>query len=261
MARHVKTDSASAPSPIRYMDGSSLQRPFDLPHRNNYVLIGLIAAAAFFGILIGLHLYDVLINSQVRQEATVEQTINRGVTLDLPVLDTYVSSANSDISAALTAAGYAIIDMNTIPGVSNAGASGSLDLVKLPSDVTVADAAITYAKGISSLSGEDAARYLSGSWRLTVDRPSSVDMKVKYADFTSKAATTAIQSAITTEGWDKGTLGDSGIDASGNTYQNGTITIDGAIYNWSVSVCPLSAVYSNSGLPSDALYVGIRLAG
>lgn len=261
MARHVKTDSASAPSPIRYMDGSSLQRPLDLPHRNNYVLIGLIVAAVFFGILIGLHAYDVLINSQVRQEATVEQTINRGVTLDLPVLNTYVSSANADISASLTAAGYTIIDMSTIPGASSSGASGLLDLVKLPSDITVADAAITYAKGISSLSGEDAARYLSGSWRLTVDRSSGIDMKVKYADFASKTTAAAIQNALTTEGWDKSTMGDSGVDASGNTYQNGTITLNGATYNWSVSVCPLSAIYNNSGLPSDALYVGVRLAG
>jgi hypothetical protein len=261
MARHVKTESASAPSPIRYMDGSSLRRPLDLPHRNNYVLIGIIVAAAVFGILIGLHLYDVFINSQVRQEATVEQTINRGVTLDLPILDTYVSASNADISAALTAAGYTTIDMSTIPGASSAASSGALDVIKLPSDVTVADAAIAYAQGISSLSAEDAARYLSGSWRLTVDRSSGVDMKVKYADFASKTAATAIQSAITTEGWAKSTMGDSGVDASGNTYQNGTITLDGATYNWSISVCSLSEIYSNSGLPTDALYVGVRLAG
>lgn len=86
-----------------------------------------------------------------------------------------------------------------------------------------------------------------------------MDIKVKYADFKSGSAEAAIQSAMTTEGWTGSTLGDSGIDSSGNTYQQGTISIAGTTYNWSVSVCDLSAVYSVDGLPANAQYVGIRL--
>lgn len=256
MARHTKSDSVSSKvAAVRYPDGSGLSRPLDLPRANFPIVIAIVIAAAIVGIWGGYTLYDNIANSQARSEAEVSAVVNRGVTMNTPVLSTYVGLDDATILANMTAAGLTYFDMNSI----NTSSTSSLDIFKLPSDVTVADAAVTYAKGISSLKANEAAKYLSGSYRLTISRSEYFDMKMKYADFSSGSTETALANALTAQGFASTTLVSSGTDTSGNLYQTGTMDIGGATYGWSVSVCPLSYVYSIDGLPSNAQYVGVRI--
>ena len=203
----------------------------------------------------GYTLYDNIANKEARTEASVEQVVNRGVTLNVPALTTYAAMDDATILSTITAAGFTYADMNTINNSSEA----NIDIMKLPSDVTLTDAMVAYAKGITSLDGKEAAKYLSGSWRLIVSRSEYFDMRVKYADFTSGSSDAAVTNAMTTQGFDPSTVTDSGTDTSGNTYKTGTVVIGAATYAWSISVCPLSYVYSNDGLPATAQYVGVRL--
>ncbi len=260
MANHTKENPSilqqTASGPVLYPNAEGLKRPMDMPKKLSPIIIGIAAAALVVGIFLAISVSNYFASSAERSEASFEQTINRGVTLDLPILPQFVGMDNASITATLKAAGYSIIDINSITGETSAT---DLNLVKLPSDVSAADAAIVYSGGISNLTPTQAATYLSGSWRLNVTGGEYLDMRIKYADFTSGDINTAIQSAMVTEGYSASTLGTSGVDASGNTYQNGTIAIGGVTYNWSVSACALSDVYSISGLPSDSYYVGIRL--
>ena len=52
---------------------------------------------------------------------------------------------------------------------------------------------------------------------------------------------------------------DEGQDSVGNIYQEGTFETDRGDYSWRISACPLSAVYSISGLPANVSYVGIHM--
>lgn len=83
-------------------------------------------------------------------------------------------------------------------------------------------------------------------------------MRVRYADFASGTADVAIQSAKEAEGLSDIQATDAGVDDSGNTYQAGIVEVNGETYNWRVSVIALSEVYEVSGLPQNALFVGIR---
>ena len=75
----------------------------------------------------------------------MEENLSRAVTYDLPVLTQLVDLDDQTILDTFTNAGYTIYNQTT-------EGTGGLDLVKLPADVTVADAAAMYAKGVSSLS-------------------------------------------------------------------------------------------------------------
>ena len=52
---------------------------------------------------------------------------------------------------------------------------------------------------------------------------------------------------------------ESGVDDAGNTFQTGTIDVDGTTYAWRVSAIALSSVYDITGLPDTAVYVGVRM--
>ena len=171
-----------------------------------------------------------------REEKTISQMVDMD---DQAILDS------------LTAAGYTVYNQT-------AEGTAGLDLVKLPEDVTVADAAAMYAKGVGSLSASQAALLLNGSWTLTVDRSDTLSMAVKYADFSSSTLEAAIQAAIAAEGFEASSAS-MDTDEVGNTFQTGTVDIDGDTYTWRVSAAPLSDKYDIKGLPSTAAYVGIRL--
>ncbi|MCL2827033.1 MAG: teichoic acid transporter, partial [Eggerthellaceae bacterium] len=159
------------------------------------------------------------------------------------------------INSTLNANSYTLLDWNSL----GTGSGTNIDLIKLPDGVTIIDAGIDYSNGISSLSSSEAARLLNGSWEFTVVRGNSIDMRVKYADFTSGTLDAAIQNAIDQQGLSGTPLGEAGVDAAGNSYQTGSVNVNGTAYNWQVSACVLTDAYSVSGLPADAMYVGIRL--
>ena len=250
-----KKEYVSAGGPVRYLDGSSLARPFDLPKRALAVLCVFVLVAAVIG---GVFLYtflDTVLNASTREQASVEENLARDVSYDLPQLSALMAADDDTIRQTFADAGFTIYDKTNAEENPN----GGLDLVKLPSDVTEVDAALLYAQGVSNLSAADAAKLLKGSWTFTVSRNDYVDMRVKYADFSSGSVEAAIQAAMASEGLEGSTLGESGVDDAGNTFQTGTIDVDGTTYAWRVSAIALSSVYDITGLPDTAVYVGVRM--
>ncbi len=242
---------ASADGPVRHLDGSSLSRPLDLPQKDRLIMLAFVLAAAVIG---GIFLFDFL-GTDASEEASVEETLARDVSYDLPQLTSLIALDNDSIRQTFTDAGYTIYDSTD----SEESETNGMSLVKLPSDVTETEAVLLYSQGVANLSASDAAKLLNGSWTFTVDRTDSIDMSVHDTDFSSESVEAAVQAAVTSEGLDASTLGESGTDDSGNTYQAGTVEVGGTTYAWRGSAIELSAVYDISGLPETAVYVGIRL--
>lgn len=257
MAMHVKKpDYVDSEEAVRYLDGSALSRPFELPPNQRIIAAVFLIIAIGIGGYFGFKAIDEVVNAPARAAASVEENLTRDVALDLPSLPTLITYSIDDIRATFDEAGLTIYDLTD---EEVAAAVVGLDFFKLPSDVTLPDAMVLYSQGIPNLSAADAAKILNGSWRLTGDWSSGIDMNLRYADFASGSAEASIQNAMVAEGLDTSALGESGIDGSGNTYQSGTIDIDGYTYTWKISVCPLSGIYDVDGLPDSATYVGIRL--
>ena len=108
------------------------------------------------------------------------------------------------------------------------------------SDVTLADAALVYAKGVSSMDAVTASKYLVGSWRFTVSRTNGTEMKVRYCDLAAENAQDAVQHAWQSEGWaDNGnvTITAEGVDEIGNTYREHHETESGT-HSWHFCMRP-----------------------
>lgn len=241
--------------PVRYLDGTPLARPQTLSKAQMALAGVLVAAAAVIGVALASGIIDNVIHAADREQASVEQNLARGVSLDLPVLTSYIQMDDGSIKQALTDAGYVVYETTTAEEYPD----GGFDLYKLPSDVSLEQAAALYAQGVASLSASDAALLLNGSWRMTVARQDYTDMRVRYADFSSGSVEAAVANAIAAEGLSGAAIAESGTDESGNTYQSGTVDVDGTTYAWRVSAIALSSVYDISGLPETAVYVGVRL--
>ena len=244
---HRHTDYSIEQGNIRYMDGSSLLRPMDMPRSQQIVMAVFVVIAVIIGVRLAAGAITAVNDSNAQSQASVEENLSRTVSYNLPVLTQMADMDDQAILDSLATAGYTVYNQ-----------TAEIELVKLPDDVTVADAAAMYAKGVGSLSASQAALLLNGSWTLTVDRSDTLTMAVKYADFSSSTLEAAIQAAIAAEGFESsGTSMDT--DEVGNTFQTGTVDIDDVTYTWRVSAAPLSDKYDIKGLPSTAAYVGIRL--
>lgn len=240
---------------IAYMDAEVLSRPLDPPNRVRYVTIGALVVAAIIGGVMLFNYFDAVINGPVREQAALEESLAQDAPLNMPSLVSLMGLGDEDMLAALYATGstfYERISLGSSPDVS-------FEVIKLPDDMTAADAGVLYLEGIGNLSATDAARLLHGSWDLSLSRTDGANLYVRYADFSSGSAQTAIENARGEAGLGAGELTDSGIDEAGNTYATGTISENGATYAWRVSAIALDEVYDISGLPEDAVYVGIRL--
>ena len=247
---HRHTDYSIEQGNIRYMDGSSLLRPMDMPRSQQIVMAVFVVIAVIIGVRLAAGAITAS-DSNTQNKASVEENLSRTVSYNLPVLTQMADMDDQAILDSLSAAGYTVYNRT-------AEGTAGLDLVKLPEDVTVADAAAMYAKGVGGLSASQAALLLNGSWTLTVDRSDTLTMAVKYADFSSSTLEAAIQAAVTAEGFQAASTS-TDTDEVGNTFQTGTVDIDDVTYTWRVSAAPLSDKYDIKGLPSNAAYVGIRL--
>ena len=257
MAMHgKKTDMSLTEEPVRYLDGSALSRPFEMPPNQRIFAAVFLVIALGIGGFFGFKIIDAAVNAPARAAATVEENLTRDISLDLPPLTTLVTYSIDSIRASFDEAGLTIYDLTD---EEIAAVAVGLDFFKLPSDVSIQDAMLLYAQGIPNLSAADAALILNGSWQLIGDWSTGIDLKLRYADFASGTIEASLQNAMIAEGLDTSTLGESGVDGSGNTYQLGTIDVEGMTYNWQVSVCPLSGIYDINGLPDTATYVGIRI--
>ena len=237
---------------ILYLDDSGLKRPLDMPAQVRRGLLGLMAIACLLGGVVLFKYFDAVIGEPKRQQEAMEENIAREVSYDFPKMGELMPLDDAAISGKLSNAGHTLYEKTP------AGSDNGFEVVKLPADVSLEEAALVYLNGLSNASAGDAARLMNGSWTLSTDRSSGVSMRVRYADFTSGTADLAIQNAKASQGLSDIQATDAGLDDAGNTYQEGTVEIGEATYTWRVSVIALSEVYDVAGLPDDALFVGIR---
>lgn len=241
---------------IDYPDASVLSRPLDLPHSIRNGLLIFLGIAAVIGAIILFRYFDVVVSAPAREAAQVTENVKRHVPYNLPILLDLMPESDAEMMETLSASGDTLFERTPIGTNEN----GGFQVVKLPEDVSVADAAAIYLAGIDKTSAASASRLLNGAWNLTVTREAPYSVSLRYADFSSGSIENAIQSALLAEDLaSEGENAESGVDDSGNTYVTGSVPIDGVTYQWRVSVIPLSEVYDIKGLPDDSLYVGIRL--
>lgn len=241
---------------IYYMNGESLSRPLTLPPSAKVGIIIIIAVAAVLASGAFYLYFDATTNEPAREQARMQEQLDRGVTLDLPDLLSMLEVDDATIDAQLKATGATFFERAAV------GSGEDYEIVKLPADVSLVDAAAMYASGVSKLTPSQAATLLNGSWDLLVSRSNGLDISLHYADFKSGSEDAAIANAIAAENLERGDVVDSGDnDGYGNHFTQGTIMINGVTYTWTVSSLALKDVYSIKGLPDDAVYVGIRIKG
>lgn len=242
--------------PVRFLDGSSLSRPLDMSKPQLIIMAAFVVAAAIIGGILLFNVLDNVTHSAERAQASVEQNLSRPASMEsLPNLASLVGLDNEEVKAAFAEAGFTIFDKGVLTGTED----GTLDLVKLPADVSEAQAILLYSNGISKLSAADATLLLNGSWQFTSDPSKGTDMSVKYADFSSGSVEAALQAAVAAEGFDPATASAIAVDEAGNTFMAGTVGAGDGTYNWRVSTIALTSVYEVKGLPETAVYVGVRL--
>ena len=176
-------------------------------------------------------------------------------TLDLPVMSGYAGMDAAAIKAAVDGMGFNVYTASTEEDI----AAGNLDMVKLPSDVSVEEGAMYYLQGIANLDAPDAALLLNGSWRLQYESTEGHNLSLRYADFDSGSLDAAVEAAIQAQGFDSASATALEVDEVGNSYRSGTVDAGGTTWNWRVSAIALSEIYDIAGLPDTAIYVGVRM--
>ncbi len=251
-----KLDYVDNGGSVRYIDGSRLARSMSLPASQRLIAVGFLAVALLIGGTMGYKVIDKVIGEPARAAAVVQENLSRSVSLDLPVVSELIEDDDASILAAFTEAGYSLYDI-TDEEVAEEGTG--IDIMKFPSDMDAEEAKALYDTGLTNIDASDAAMLLNGSWEFITDRATGTDLRVKYCDFSSGSIDAAIDNAIINQGLDSTTFDESGTDTSGNTYQSGTIEIDGYTYNWLISACTLTDVYDIDNIDDTAVYVGVRI--
>ncbi len=235
-------------------DASALLRPQKLEGKNLIpVVIALIVAA-----IIGFNLYSFASNNFVyanerHQEAVMTQ-ISRGETVNLPSLDLLVGYDEAGMSANLLSAGYTTFEPDSVDG-------SDYETVKVPTDMSAEQGKKIYESGIAKADSATAAKLLTGMWRLSMgDGDDGKLLILRYADFNSGSAASAISAAMMAEGLVEDSVTDSGIDENGNTYKVGTGSSNGIDFTWRVSTCELKEIYNIEFLPDSTMYVVMRFS-
>ncbi len=239
---------------VAYLDGTRLGRPPVMPQAQRIILGVIVIVAIIIGIFILKDTVIANIQESLTREQTVAANIVREASLEtVPDMATLINMDDASIQALFAEQGYTFYDATALTE------SGNMMLFKIPSDMTLDEAAAFYLRGLGSLNASDASKVLCGSWLLSVDRINTTSMVVRYVDFSTGNPQAAIQNALAKEGFDAASLTDSGIDDSKNTFSTGTLDAAGTPCMWRISALPLEEMYSISGLPEDACYVGIRV--
>lgn len=241
--------------PVKHMDAEALNRPIALPRTQLPIALIFAAIALVIGILLAANVLGSTMHAAQRAAASVEENLARDVALDLPALSEYAGMDATTIKTAVDELGFNVYTVSTEEDI----AAGSLDMVKLPSDVSVEEGAMYYLQGIENLDASAAALLLNGSWRLQLESADGHNLSLRYADFDSGSLDAAVETAIQAQGFDSAAASELDIDEVGNTFRAGTIDVNGSSYNWRVSAIALSEVYDIAGLPDTAIYVGVRV--
>ncbi len=248
--RRTYTDTRGS---IAYLDGAPLRRPFSMPTAQRFFALIIVVVAIIIG---GIFVNSTVLSSlreAAQAEAAIETNLSRQASIEtLPDLTKLITENDKGIKETFDDAGYTYYD------ASSTSDSGDLILYKLPSDMTLDEAASLYAQGVSNLSAPQATKLLVGSWQFVSEHSGSTSMVVRYADFSTGDPQVAVQNAMQKTGFDPESISDSGKDESGNTYNLGTVDVDKTPYTWKISAIPLDEMYSISNMPEEACYVGIR---
>ena len=239
---------------VAYLDGAPLNRPLSLPRAHRVFVLLIVAAAIIAGALF----LNATILSSMREAAATEQAITDNLAREasiesLPKMQDYIALNDVGLMEAFEKAGYTMYD---------ASANSEQDefvAYKIPSDMSLDEAAALYERGISALSAPEATKLLNGSWQFVAERSGITSMVVRYADFSTGDPQIAVQNALQKMGFDADEISDSGVDESGNTYNVGTLETKKGTYTWKISALPLSEMFSINNMPEEACYVGVRL--
>lgn len=239
---------------IAYLDGTPLRRPFSMPMTQRVIALVIVVAAAVLGFLFLNNTLFAHFREVAQSEQATAENLTRQPSIEtIPQMSQLVLLGDDDIREQFQSAGYTVYDASDPNDPTN------MVLYKLPKDVSVEDAAAMYAKGIGNLSSAQASKLLVGSWYFNADRSGATSMVTRYADFSTGDPKVAVQNALNKEGFDPASITESGEDDSGNTFSLGSIDVDGVHCTWKISALPLKDMYSVSGLPEDACYVGVRV--
>ena len=239
---------------IAYLDDAPLRRPFTLPAAQRMVLIGIIVIAAIIGFMAINNTVFAAMRESKAIEVSTEENLKRAPSIDsIPQMNNLINLTDEEVMSTFEEAGY------TMYTSAKSSDSSETVMYKLPSDISREEAAAMYVQGINSLNSAQAAKLLTGSWYFGIDRVNGTSMIVRYADFSTGDPQIAVQNALAKEGFDPASVTDSGEDESGNKYSMGTINVDDVPCTWKISALPLSDIYSVSGLPENACYVGVRM--
>lgn len=239
---------------VAYLDPAPLRRPFAMPRYQRIIALVIVAAA----IIIGFIFINNTILASIRETEAAEQAVTENLARQAsietaPQMSQLILLSDDEIRAKFQEAGFTVYDASDSEDPTN------MVLYKLPSDMAVEDAALLYAQGVSSLSAPQASKLLVGSWYFNSDRSGSTSMVVRYADFSTGDPQVAVQNALAKQGFNPESITESGVDDSGNTFNLGSYDADGTMCSWKISALPLKEMYSVSGLPEDACYVGVRI--
>jgi hypothetical protein len=226
---------------------------FTFPKNNRKLLSIFVIVACLVGAIAIFAFVETVFIAPAAESATIEEKISAATPTTLPKLSSFIGLTDAEIYASLTA------DGNTYYEVAQTDGSLNYEVMKIPADLTLVDAAAYYAEGISNLSALHAFELLDGSWDLEIDRETGETIKIHWADFTSTDAEEAVATAATNQGFDVASATGNGVDSSGNTYIEGSFIQNSTTYSWRVSAIELSEIYSVSGLPDTSLYLGIRI--
>ena len=242
----------AAPNAVRYLDASALNRPQKITNRQKPFALVLVVLGVLVGAFMLFQVVDNFVLASTHVQERMEQNLNRDVSLDLPKIKKLVGLSDDKLRSTLEK------DATIFDYPTSSDDETAFDVVKLPSDKSEGDIKPLYEKGIASLKADEAVLALFGAWRLDTSSTNGYFIRLRYADFTSGSVEAAITAAMDSQGLKEKSVLESDVDNSGNTYKTGQKKIDGTTYTWRISALPLSDMYDISGLPENAVFVGIR---
>lgn len=243
---------AAHEAPVRYLDPGALARPLDMPRTQRIQMLAFVAVAVLIGVLIFNNVTSGMSSGSSAASGEVAQIIAENGDLDLSVLADYTINDADGIKSRLSDAGITYYD-------NSKSSDDELELVRVPDGLNSSEVKSILTSGLSSVDTATAARYICGTWRLTGNFDSGVDLRVRYCDLSATTASAALTDAAKSQGYTIPESAQETTDSAGNTSVSGTVDYDGTTYAWTISACDLSNVYNVSGIPGTAQYVGIHL--
>lgn len=233
--------------------GSVYEDPISPERLKTKLIIGAVAGVL---VLVALGAFMVHRNNTGDISSEAVRALSEPVDRGLPTLIELYGNTSAQIAETVG-------EQSTVYSI-NDSESDTLNVVRIPEDVSAEQLALYYSNGLGSLKTDELAVLLRGAWWLSTNNEATMVLKLKYADFTSKTNDRAIADAIAQQGFEEQSNSKviaSGIDNNGNNYKYGCYPIgNGAYMYWRVACCDLSEVFDDSGLPKNAYYVVVSIS-